>query len=139
MRGSSRILPSRASFSTPSTSQTWYALQIRAIVFGPSPWIFSRSSIEGLYFLSRSVWTERRPSLNISCKFASMPLPMPGISSTFFGSLIKSAICCGRASIGLRGVAVRANAKRILPVDFEQVSSFVEDAGDGFVVHLHEG
>ena len=32
-------------------------------------------------------------------------------------------------------VAVRADAERISAVDFEQVGGFVEDAGDGFVVH----
>ena len=36
---------------------------------------------------------------------------------------------------GLSGVAVGADAERILAVDFEQVGGFVEDVGDGFVVH----
>ncbi len=36
---------------------------------------------------------------------------------------------------GLRGVAVRADAEGILAVDFQQVGGFVENAGDGFVVH----
>ena len=36
---------------------------------------------------------------------------------------------------GFGGVAVGADAEGILAVDFEQVGSFVEDAGDGFVVH----
>ena len=39
---------------------------------------------------------------------------------------------------GLGRVAIRANAKRILPVDFEQVGSFVKQAGYGFVVHGQE-
>src|SRR5579872_579660 len=36
---------------------------------------------------------------------------------------------------GLGGVAVRADAKRILAVNFEQVGGFVENARNGFVVH----
>ena len=36
---------------------------------------------------------------------------------------------------GLGGIAVGAHAEGILAVDFEQVGSFVENAGDGFVVH----
>jgi hypothetical protein len=36
---------------------------------------------------------------------------------------------------GFSGVAVRADAEGILAVDFEQVGGFVENAGDGFVVH----
>ena len=36
---------------------------------------------------------------------------------------------------GFGGVAVGADAERILPVDFEQVGGLVENAGDGFVVH----
>src|SRR5439155_812287 len=58
-----------------------------------------RSGMEGRYFFSNSACSESRPSLNISCMFVSMPLPMPGISRIFFGSLINSEICCGRASI----------------------------------------
>src|ERR1035437_1060064 len=36
---------------------------------------------------------------------------------------------------GLRGVAVRADTERVLPINFEQVGSFVENVGDGLVVH----
>jgi hypothetical protein len=36
---------------------------------------------------------------------------------------------------GLGGVAVGADAERILTVDFEQISGFVENRGDGFIVH----
>jgi hypothetical protein len=36
---------------------------------------------------------------------------------------------------GLGRVAVGTDAEGILPVDFEQVGGFVEDAGDGLVVH----
>ena len=35
----------------------------------------------------------------------------------------------------LGGVAVGADAERILAVDFEQISGFVQDRGDGFIVH----
>ena len=35
----------------------------------------------------------------------------------------------------LRRVAVRTDAKRILPIDFQQVGSFVQNRGDGFIVH----
>ncbi len=58
-----------------------------------------------------------------------------GNSSSFFGSLIMSAICCGRASIASAAIAVGTNAEGILAIDFEQVGGFIEDAGDGFVVH----
>lgn len=36
---------------------------------------------------------------------------------------------------GFGGVTVGADAKRIAAVDFKQVSSFVKDASDGFIVH----
>ena len=36
---------------------------------------------------------------------------------------------------GFGGVAVGADAEGILTVDFEQVGGFVENAGDGFVIH----
>ena len=36
----------------------------------------------------------------------------------------------------LRGVAVRANAEGILPIDLEQVGSLVKNIGDGLVVHV---
>ena len=36
---------------------------------------------------------------------------------------------------GLRGVAIGANAKRVLPVDLQQIGSFVEKSGYGLVVH----
>ena len=36
---------------------------------------------------------------------------------------------------GLRGVAVGADAERILPIDLEQVGGLVENVGDGLVVH----
>src|SRR5437016_3907444 len=32
-------------------------------------------------------------------------------------------------------IAIRANAKRILAIDFEQIGSFVENSGDGFIIH----
>src|SRR5205807_6684876 len=35
----------------------------------------------------------------------------------------------------LRGVAIGANAERILPIDSEQVGSFVQQVGDGLVIH----
>ena len=41
----------------------------------------------------------------------------------------------GKIFDGLRGVAIGADAKRILPVDLEQIGGFVEDRGDGFIVH----
>jgi hypothetical protein len=36
---------------------------------------------------------------------------------------------------GLGGIAVGADAERILAVDFEQIGGFVENRGDGFIVH----
>src|ERR1035441_9177361 len=35
----------------------------------------------------------------------------------------------------LCGIAVGTDAERILPINFEQVGSFVENVGDGLVVH----
>ncbi len=37
---------------------------------------------------------------------------------------------------GRCGVAIRAHAKRILPVDLQQIGRLVEKSGDGFVVHV---
>src|ERR1700687_683887 len=36
---------------------------------------------------------------------------------------------------GLRRIAIGAHAKRVLPVDLQQIGSLVENSGDGFVVH----
>ncbi len=38
----------------------------------------------------------------------------------------------------LSGVAIGTDAKGILPVDFEQIGSLVQDVGDGFVVHGYD-
>jgi hypothetical protein len=57
------------------------------------------------------------------------------MASTFFGSPMMSLICSVMILDGLRGVAVGADAEGILAVDFEQVGGFVENRGDGFVVH----
>ena len=35
----------------------------------------------------------------------------------------------------LRGIAIRPDTKRILPVNFEQVCGFIQDVGDGLVIH----
>jgi len=35
----------------------------------------------------------------------------------------------------LGGIAVGADAERICCVNFEQIGGFIEDRGDGFVVH----
>ena len=37
---------------------------------------------------------------------------------------------------GLRGIAVGANAERILPINFQQVGRLVEDVGDRLVIHM---
>ena len=37
---------------------------------------------------------------------------------------------------GLRGIAVGADAEGILAVDLQQVGSFVEDVGNGLVIHV---
>ena len=36
---------------------------------------------------------------------------------------------------GLGRISIRADAKRILTVNLEQVGSFIKNAGDGFVIH----
>ena len=41
----------------------------------------------------------------------------------------------GQGFDGLRRIAIRAHAKRVLPVNLEQIRSFVENGGDGFVIH----
>ena len=64
-----------------------------------------------------------------------MPLPMPGMASTCLGSSINVGDLLRVILDGLRGVAVGADAEGILPVDFEQVGGFVENVGDGLVVH----
>jgi hypothetical protein len=40
---------------------------------------------------------------------------------------------------GLRRVAIGAHAKRVLPVDLQQIGSLVEKSGDGLVVHNFKG
>ena len=64
-----------------------------------------------------------------------MLLPMPGMASTCLGSAMSVFDLLRVILDGLRGVAVGADAERILPVDFEQVGGFVENVGDGLVVH----
>ena len=64
-----------------------------------------------------------------------MPLPMPGMARTCFGSAMSVVDLLRVVLDGLRGIAIRADAERVLPVDLEQVGSFVENVGDGLVVH----
>src|SRR5207245_7905812 len=116
--------------------------------------------MEGRYFFSNSACSESRPSLNISCMFVSMPLPMPGKGMqrepAFFEQLLHvrqhafadagdlqdllrfadqlgNLLWQGFDRLGC--IAIRANAKRILAIDFEQIGSLVENSGDGFIIH----
>ena len=58
-----------------------------------------------------------------------------GDGQHFLGIIDQVGDLLGLGLDGFGGVAVRADAEGILPVDFEQVGGFVENAGDGFVVH----
>jgi hypothetical protein len=62
-------------------------------------------------------------------------LPIPGIASNFLRIADQVCDLLREGFDGLGGVAVGTDAEGILPVDFEQVGGFVEDAGDGLVVH----
>ena len=64
-----------------------------------------------------------------------MPLPMPGMASTFLGSSNDVGDLLRQGFDGFGGVAIRADAERVLAVDFQQVGGFEENARDGFVVH----
>ena len=58
-----------------------------------------------------------------------------GDSQDFFGIIYQVGDLLGLGLDGFGGVAVRTDAEGILPVNFEQVGGFVENAGDCFVVH----
>ena len=58
-----------------------------------------------------------------------------GDGEDFFGIVDQVGDLLGLGLDGFGGVAVRTDAEGILPVNFEQVGGFVENAGDGFVVH----
>ena len=60
---------------------------------------------------------------------------MPGMAEHFLGFTDQVGDLLSLGLDGFGGVAVRADAEGILAVDFEQVGGFVENAGDGFVVH----
>ena len=64
-----------------------------------------------------------------------MPLPMPWIARSFFGSCNQVGYLLRQRLNGLRRIAIGAHAKRVLPVDLQQIGSLVEKSGDGFVVH----
>ena len=64
-----------------------------------------------------------------------MPLPMPWNGQDLFGLADDVRDLLGLSFDGFGGVAVGADAERVSAVDFEQVGSFVENAGDGLVVH----
>ena len=61
---------------------------------------------------------------------------MPGIASTCLGSLMMSFSLMRVAFDGLRGIAIGANAERILPINFEQVGRLVQNVGDRLVIHM---
>ncbi len=61
-----------------------------------------------------------------------------GDGEQFFGILDQVGDLVRQSLDGLGGVAVGADAEGILAVDFEQVGGFVENSGDGFVVHGRE-
>ncbi len=58
-----------------------------------------------------------------------------GDGEHFLGFVDQVGNLLGLGLDGFGGVAVGANAKGILAVDFEQIGGFVEYAGDGFVIH----
>ena len=60
---------------------------------------------------------------------------MPWMARTFFGFADEVGNLLGLSFDGFGGVAVGADAERVSAVDFEQVGSFVENAGDSLVVH----
>jgi hypothetical protein len=81
-----------------------------------------------------------RPSLKSICRLASMPLPMPWIREVSsardqVGHLLRQRLN------GLRLRCDKSGRETILPVDLQQIGSFVENeaiallSGDGFVVH----
>ena len=65
---------------------------------------------------------------------AAIPLPMPGISSSFFGSSSRAETCSGMSLQRFSGAAVGADAKRVVAIDLHQVGGFVENVRDGFVI-----
>ncbi len=78
------------------------------------------------------------PVATRSRMLAAMPLPMPGMASRALGSDVgggEGGELGGLLLDGLGGAAVGADAEGVLAVDFEQGGGFVEEAGDGDVVH----
>ncbi len=65
---------------------------------------------------------------------------MPAMASTCLGSTIRLWIWWEWFSTAPRGVAIGADAKGVLAVDFKQVGGLIKNIGDGLVVQdvVHE-
>ena len=95
----------------------------------------------GLYLVRSSSRRGMVPVATRSRMLAAMPLPMPGMARRSFG------VGVGRGEGGELGgllldgfgcAAVGADAEGVGGVDFEQGGGFVEQAGEGDVVHSME-
>ena len=74
--------------------------------------------------------------LKSSCRLVEHPLADAGNGEHLLGIADDVLDLMRVAFDGLRGIAVGANAERILPVDFEQVGGLVENVGDRLVIHM---
>ena len=92
----------------------------------------------GLYFWRSSSRRGMVPVVTRATMLAAMPLPMPGMARRALGSasgVARVAELGGLLLDGLGGAAVGADAEGVGGVDFEERGGFVEETGDGDVVH----
>ena len=92
--------------------------------------------MDGRYFLSNSACSESLPFLKHLLHVQQHALADAGNGQHFLGFADQVGDLLRLRFNGFGGVAVRADAERILAVDFEQVGGFIENAGNGFVVHV---
>ncbi len=108
IRGRVSRSPRLAAASSASISLMLSAEYSIATVFGPMPGSRSNSSIVGLYLCSNSSRNGIVPVATRSRILAAMPLPIPGIASSAFGSASTVAsvaswvVCCSTASAARR-------------------------------------
>src|SRR5580704_7216747 len=88
-----------------------------------------------MVFLEQLGVDREAPALKNLLKVGQHALANAGDEEDFFGVGNQVSDTLRKVLDGLSGIAVRADAEGILAIDFEQVSSFVQQVRDGLVVH----
>ena len=89
----------------------------------------------GAIFLEQFRMQRKLPLLEHFLQVQQHAFADAGDGKNFLGFVDQVGDLLGLSFNGFGGVAVGADAEGILAVDFQQVGGFVENAGDGLVVH----